>query len=180
MNEIGSGNWLRSNSKMTVDNCLTLDVNSMKRSGLLKKRVVWTESWSDSGTGRKIAEIQIQNLRTGQYRSQTLKLNYRWNRSVDVCDYISLVTTRPHFGGLRWWFLCPLKVDGATCRNRVAKLHLRNGHFGCRSCHDLTYLSCQQSHQLDRLLIRAGFDEVGRDALMDRFAGTNKLKSLRD
>lgn len=47
-----------------------------------------------------------------------------------------------------------------------------------RSCHDFTYLSCQQSHQLDRLLIRAGFDEIGRAALMDRFTGTNRLKSF--
>jgi len=180
MTGIGSGNWLRSNSKATVDNCLTLDVNRMNRAGLLRKGVVWTEGWSDSMTGRKIAEMQIQNLPTGHHESQTLRLNYRWNRSVDVCEDISLVTTRPHFGGMRWWFLCPLQVDGATCGNRVAKLHLRNGHFGCRSCHDLTYLSCQQSHQLDRLLIGAGFDETGRDALMDRFAGTNRLKSLRD
>lgn len=180
MNGIGSGNWLRSNSKTTVDNCLTLDVNRMKRAGQLREGVAGTINWTESQTGRHVASIQFWNRATGQPRTKSLQLRYRWNQSVDVCDTISLVTTRPHFGGIRWWFLCPLQVDGATCGNRVAKLHLRNGYFGCRSCHDLTYLSCQQSHQLDRLLIGAGFDETGRDALMDRFTGTNRLKSLRD
>ncbi len=180
MNGIGSGNWLRSNSKATVDSCLTLDVNRIARDGLLREGAAGTIDWSEVETGQHVASIQFWNRATGHPKTKSLQLRYRWNRSVDVCEDIYLAPTHPHFGGVRWWFLCPLQVDGATCGNRVAKLHLRNGHFGCRSCHDLTYLSCQRSHQLDRLLVRAGFDEIGRAALMDRFAGTNRLKSLRD
>jgi hypothetical protein len=56
-----------------------------------------------------------------------------------------LVTTSLHSGGLRWWFLCPLITTGQACQARVKKLYLQPGarYFGCRTCYDLTYTSCQ-------------------------------------
>jgi hypothetical protein len=67
-------------------------------------------------------------------------------------DYrVRLTTTRPNFGGLRWWFVCPLaRADGGPTRP-VAKLYLPPGqiYFGSREVHGLTYTSCQESH--DRL-----------------------------
>jgi len=59
---------------------------------------------------------------------------------------VRLTTTRPRFGGLRWWFLCPLLSDGRPCGRRVGKLYLppRGRYFGCRQCHNLTYKSCQE------------------------------------
>ncbi len=56
----------------------------------------------------------------------------------------------------RWWFACPLVVNGRACGRRVRMLYLPpNGrYFGCRGCHDLTYRSCQESHQYDRLTAR--------------------------
>src|SRR5262249_61760480 len=73
-----------------------------------------------------------------------LRLSYSFTRSgsaPEPLDYdIDLATTRPRFGGLRWWFLCP------GCDGRVGKLYLPPGErlFSCRKCHDLTYTSCQQ------------------------------------
>jgi hypothetical protein len=67
-----------------------------------------------------------------------------------LLDYkVSLAVTRPRFGGLRWWFLCPLIVNGRACGRRVGKLYLPPGgrHVGCRRCHRLTYTSCQQHDQ---------------------------------
>jgi hypothetical protein len=59
---------------------------------------------------------------------------------------VGLTTTRPRFGGLRWWFVCPLVVNGRPCQRRVGKLYLppRGRYYGCRHCYDLTYTSCQQ------------------------------------
>ena len=64
-----------------------------------------------------------------------------------------LTATRPRFGGLRWWFVCPLVVNGRPCNRRVAKLHLPPParYFGCRLCYRLTYASCQESHRHDTL-----------------------------
>jgi hypothetical protein len=69
-----------------------------------------------------------------------------------------LTATRPHFGGRRWWFQCPLVVDGVPCRRRCLVLYRPWGapFFGCRQCHQLTYRS-SQTHRAwrdawDRLL----------------------------
>ena len=81
-------------------------------------------------------------------------LNYRLSdRSSSPRNYeytISLQTTKPHLGGLRWWFTCPL------CRRRAQKLYHPPGgdRFGCRDCHKLTYAS--RSHDpLERSQERA-------------------------
>jgi len=50
-----------------------------------------------------------------------------------------LVRTRPHFGGVRWWFRC-------RCGLRVGRLYLPPSGgptFACRTCHALTYRSSQ-------------------------------------
>jgi hypothetical protein len=54
---------------------------------------------------------------------------------------ILLVSSVPHYGGRRWWFICPIK------KTRVAKLHLPPGatQFASRNAHDLTYRSVQES-----------------------------------
>jgi hypothetical protein len=67
-------------------------------------------------------------------------------------DYsIRLVTTRPHLGGMRWWFICPLMVNGRPCRRRVAKLYGNGKYFGCRTCKGLTYKSAKEAHQGQRV-----------------------------
>ena len=53
-----------------------------------------------------------------------------------------LVGTKPHYGGVRWWFLC------SRCDRRVSRLHLPiqvRDYFLCRVCHNLTYESVQAS-----------------------------------
>jgi len=52
---------------------------------------------------------------------------------------VHITTTRPRFGGLRWWWVCP------WCHRRARYLYLnhRNGRFECRVCCDLTYYSAQ-------------------------------------
>ena len=62
-------------------------------------------------------------------------------------DYqIGLSTSPCHYGGVRYWFLCPLAKDGQPCQRRTTKLYLTGGagYFGCRVCYDLTYKSCQE------------------------------------
>lgn len=178
MNGIGSGNWQRNSSKRKVDDCLTLDVNKLIRDSLIQEGAAGTLNWTERYSGKRLGSISFFNLPTGGSDSKTLEVNYRWSGSVDISTRITLESTRPHFGGRRWWFLCPNIKCESACGNRVAKLHLSSGYFGCRSCHDLTYLSCQRSRQLERLLAQAGFDETGSAALMDRFTGTDRLRSF--
>lgn len=74
---------------------------------------------------------------------------------------IALVFTVPHYGGRRWWMLCPF-----TGR-RVAKLHLPPGagKFACRKAWRLPYRSQRVAHRdrpfekLFRLQRKLGSDE---------------------
>ena len=63
-------------------------------------------------------------------------------------DYkISLTTTPCNFGSVRYWFICPLSINGVYCGRRVGTLYLASGgnYFGCRHCYDLSYESCNES-----------------------------------
>jgi hypothetical protein len=59
-------------------------------------------------------------------------------------DYkVSLTTTPCNFGGVRYWFICPLSRNGVYCGRRVANLYKAPGasYFGCRHCYNLSYES---------------------------------------
>ena len=94
----------------------------------------------------------------------SLRLIYTVNsRSMNYT--VKLVTTVPHYGGRRWWFLCPLAVENGKPPLRVSKLHLPPGgrYFASRQIYSLTYRSCQQSGQY-RGLYRLLAARLGTDA----------------
>ena len=152
----GSGRWALHDKKTTVEECLPLDANKLARDGMISRSpggglLVWTstrtgEQTASAGYRREVIEgiVVFRLLYT---------VTGRDGQKLNVDEPIVLQTTRPPIGGLRWWFTCPHMVDGRPCRRRAGKLYLPPGrrYFGCRHCHDLTYTSCQESHQYDRL-----------------------------
>lgn len=72
--------------------------------------------------------------------------------SPRIEEPVELTSTPCHFGGVRWWFRCPLvREDGGVCDRRVAKLWFPPGQrfFGCSECHNLTHRSSLECHDLD-------------------------------
>jgi hypothetical protein len=81
-----------------------------------------------------------------------------------VKERVKLLSTRPKFGGARWYLSCPFTTEEDHCDNRVRILYLPPGErrFGCRECHELTYESSQQSHKYDGLYaLLAGGEREG-------------------
>ena len=76
--------------------------------------------------------------------------DYWTGEPLAIDDKIFLATSRPPFGGLRWWFVCP------QLNRRVRKLYLpRSGrHFWSRRAYELAYAS-QRETKFDRALRRA-------------------------
>jgi hypothetical protein len=76
--------------------------------------------------------------------------DYWSGEELKIDDKIYLATTRPHLGGLRWWFVCP------RLNRRVRKLYLPLGgrHFWSRHAYQLAYAS-QRETKYDRALRRA-------------------------
>lgn len=69
-----------------------------------------------------------------------------------------LTRTACHFGGWRYWFLCPIiKSNGLICGNRVGILYKARDRFGCRHCLELTYI-CRKRNSRHSLYawIRSG------------------------
>ena len=157
MGGYGSGRRWGAFVKQTVESCLQLDVNKLARDGLIRRaHATGTLTWTNTATGEGTASAGFRLEPVGDYYGLIFRLIYavtvRGDKH-DVDEPIRLTTTRPHFGGVRWWFCCPLIVDGVPCGRRVGKLYLPPlaRYYGCRHCHDLTYRSAQEAHKFDAL-----------------------------
>ena len=149
-------------AKTTVEECRNIDATRWQQEGILRPFCSsyggrWI--WSDPVTKEERASIGYQsecNATAG-----TVHLDYTITRQGEKIpmDYtVRLATTRTPWGKLRWWFICPLVVNGRACSRRVRKLYLPGGgkYFGCRHCYNLTYTSCQESHKSDSLFTQIG------------------------
>ena len=141
----GAGNWPGFGAKTPVERCRSLDTGRWVRARVIAPvtTTFGTWTWRDRFTGETRSSLEYEAHATAD-GSGWVRLTYRVGTEGPAHNYrVGLLTTRPHFGGLRWWFRCPLIVNGQPCGRRVKMLYLARGLFGCRECHDLTYLSCQ-------------------------------------
>lgn len=145
MGGLGSGTWFRLSRKDTVEESLTIAASSFRRRLFLDSAGTFTWRWSD---GRHVSV----HYKVG-FRGETpvVKFEYRC-RDGEVQLPVLMQCTPLRFGGQRWWFTCPLIVNGVACERRVAKLYSppRSRYFGCRVCQRLTYRSCQEAHSEGR------------------------------
>lgn len=154
MGGYGSG---RHGGRATVEGGLTLDLCAMIRKGHVVpgQHVRGTLSWTRTATGERVGSIgfvaDMLNPAASWIRLSYTVTRWRDGAKVSRDDFVPLEATRPPFGGLRWWFLCP--VTG----RRVAKLHLPAGGtiFASRQAFGLAYESqrdsaIQRSHTRQR------------------------------
>jgi hypothetical protein len=148
--------------KMTVEECLTLDINKLVKDGLLHRS--WGElRWYRGREETASVSYMLKDIGFKEGRSAyvlTIRSPViRRGQRISIPQDIPLVTTQLHSGGKRYWFSCP------DCRRGVGRLHRPHGasRFLCRSCYDLTYASCQESHKFDWFFARIGIHpSVGR------------------
>jgi hypothetical protein len=156
MGGIGSGDWTRYGpTKRRVESCLDLDMTFLLRRGWLSASnarsgvLTWTRG---DGSVSKIS------MTTDLIDADCPVARLSYTVDKKPIEYsIQLARTFPHFGGVTWWFLCPLTVGGVTCERQIRKLYLSGQYFGCRHCHKLTYKSCQEHDaRLSRLMKNPG------------------------
>ena len=136
----GYGSGWRGAKRDVVDHCVVLSIKELIHARVLvpgsshRGTLVWGCGGSESSV-RFEYESELRQDGTG-----ALFLRYV-GAGQPFCHWVSLRSTAPHFGGRRWWFVCPLK------RIRAAKLYLPPGatSFASRQAYDLTYRSCQES-----------------------------------
>ncbi|MBI4128118.1 MAG: hypothetical protein HY459_03535 [Parcubacteria group bacterium] len=102
--------------------------------------ITWTSNWGDQSSIRMIADV------TGFPRIRLIYTHTSsWDEKTDLDYQFELASTPCHFGGKRYWFVCPLVRNGAYCRRRVGVLYIAGKYAGCRRCYDLAYQSQQES-----------------------------------
>jgi hypothetical protein len=146
---------VQSDTKPTVERCHSIAATQWAHAGVIRPGVRWsgTVTWRNSVTDEVLSAIGVE-ASAGHDGTGSVRLRYTLTGPDGLgepLDYlVRLVTTRPHLGGLRWWFICPLINNGVPCGRRVAKLYRRGLYFGCRACHGLAYRSSQEAHQAER------------------------------
>jgi hypothetical protein len=144
---MGRCSW---SDRSTVEECLSIDIPWLSRHGYFcgfkRGGIEWKNSLGEvtSSIGVQVSVVEgfggsyvrLQYSQTSNYTGEKTELDYK----------IELVTTPCNFGGVRYWFICPLVTNSRACRRRVAKLYLPPGgkYFGCRHCYNLTYESCKE------------------------------------
>jgi hypothetical protein len=153
MGGYGSGQWRSRPRKLTVEECIVLSAGKLQRDGVLRAGIASTGTltWTRTGTGEELSSVgfRVNTLGHGGF---AMDLHYTATRSGERVDYtVGLTTTTLPWGGVRWWFVCPLIANGRACGRRCGKLYLPPGgrYFGCRLCYDLSYVSAQEAHKWD-------------------------------
>jgi len=154
----GRGVW---NRKTRVDEVRSIDILDLQRNGVFHKgsALSWTSSWSRNG--EVVASISYR-IESGDNGPIGLRLMYTTtdNETDEKKDYsylIPIVSTRCNYGGRRWWFICPLVVNGRACQRRCRIIYMPPSaeYFGCRECYRLTY----ESRQRHREIFYEGFEK---------------------
>src|SRR5215831_20563773 len=143
MTAVGIGG--RKAKKTIVEECWSLDAARLARQGVFVPcgysgaSLTWTNSFGEQA-------LSVPYWVENSPRGLILHLQVRPSRDETVDEKVLLQNTRPHFGGSRWWFVCPLNNQSAECGRRVRKLYRPPGvwYFGCRHCLGLTYRSVQE------------------------------------
>jgi len=126
------------NKKATVEESCDLTVFQLKERGMLNAGHTATViTWVMKNTGKE-SRITLEVNMTSEPCARFMYSISDGNGNSTPYDYeVSLVTTPCNFGGVRYWFACPV------CSRRVGGLYLVLGdaHFVCRGCNNLTYHS---------------------------------------
>jgi hypothetical protein len=126
----------RWDSKDTTSGYLRLDVRRLQRDGLLAPGQGFSRRWLRAD--ESLASINVVTEKDRVILSYKHRANPDENWRGEEYP-VSLEWTKCHYGGMRAWFLCPVR----GCGRRVAIL-FGGDIFACRHCHKLAYESQQK------------------------------------
>lgn len=141
------GRW-GGNGKTEADNLLKVQIPFLSKhnyfQGFQSGTLSWTHGWSGTESSVGIAVSTYDE-------NKHVRFNYTItddNGDKRNFDYVvQLVTTPCQFGGIRYWFVCPLSVNDKYCGKRVGVLYKAGDYFGCRHCYNLTYHSNNENRR---------------------------------
>lgn len=156
MGGIGSGRL--STGRSTIESCKRIDIRYFRRHNLLRQGITGMLRWTCRGEPSGDVQYQVCE--------RALLLTYRYRYAggewQPVRQEIALATTPCHFGGVRYWLICP------DCQRRCAILCGEGRLFLCRRCYQLPYQT-QLENEHGRACIR-------RNKLEDQLYGAGRRR----
>jgi len=133
-----------------VEQCRAIAVEALQRDGVFASpsgnnwRLYWLDAY-----GNTDAFLDYSVVQSDEGMALCLgRAVYDLPRIIELSgeNRVQITSSRPHFGGKRFWFRCPLVREGKTCGRRVGRLYLPPGQhvFGCRLCHNLIHRSARK------------------------------------
>lgn len=136
-----------------VEQCWRLDVDAICWTGLSHPSAYVSAVAFAAAAGAR-GRLTISADRTGPASASMCVESVRGlsgtDRVSEFRQYVEMVCSQPHFGGVRWWFICP--ESGARCRTLF--LPIAGDRFVSRQALGLTYQSQQMSAE-DRAIVLA-------------------------
>ena len=135
-----------------LEKCRSITIKWLKANGYFKGIVNGSLRWA-TADGQDMGAVSLRVVTLPSSDEHDVRLSYTLTKTStgvkESFEYSAPLVWSPcHFGGRRWWFTCPMKKIGSTCRKRVGALYLFGNQFGCRKCHNLTYLSSRNHNPL--------------------------------
>jgi len=126
MGGLSAGTWTRWPTKPVVESGLTRNLYELIKDGAFRSGQITSGSltWTRLHSGEEIGSIGYSSDLTAP-ASGSVRLHYHHDGSPVDCR-VSLTTTRPYFGGVRWRSSVPSTVAGhPSCTFRRAAIFLR-------------------------------------------------------
>lgn len=130
-------------SKHICEESRRISISWIKKRGYLThgncSGIVWTSS--DGSKSDINYQIDLSNPSPSMRLMYTV--TFHWDGEKKDFDYkIPIMKQNCFFGGFRWWFVCPLFLNGVYCGKRTGTLYnYSNGYYGCRICTRRAYRS---------------------------------------
>jgi len=115
----------------------------------------------------------------GSIRLYYIYINQETGEKEDVECKIRLTTTHCHYGGVRYWFICPLTKNGEYCGRQVGVLYSLGKYYGCRRCGNIAYRDQMKSGMFKRSLVSIPeLDDAMRNIKRPYYKGKPTRKHL--
>lgn len=164
------GRW---SNKDSTDDYYSISTKFLKKHGYFSSQGFKSGrvSWSRGGEVRSSVGIAVSvSSDNDEIRFQYISTSRSSGEKTERDYTVQLVTTPCNYGGVRWWFICPLVKNGVFCQRRLGVLYLGSAYFGCRHCFELNYQSSKDSHKFDWMFRKMGVSsKVGNQMMRKMF-----------
>ncbi len=178
------GRWSYS-SKTEADYVKKIETSFLKKHEYFRYwwrsgTVTWTTHFGkESSVG---IEVSLNNDTFKYLRIHYTQTSNDTGEKKDFDYKIPLTTTPCRFGGVRYWYICPMSRSGVYCGRRVGVLYKVGDFFACRHCNDLTYESRKVSGRqkaFGRIISFPEIDKARENVKREYYNGKPTKKYLR-